>query len=236
MTADDQKPPERKKRRKMSRSILLAARHGGRRRSKEGKGQDGKKADQARPDRSDETITLGEILEDLGERSFGWCLFVFTLISLLPLPIGSNMLTALPVIWVAGQMAAGYRHIHLPRIMTDRAFKRRSVRATIHRFRFLLRPLERIAHPRRPEFFTPSRERLIGIALLIFSLALFLPIPLSGYGPAIAIFISSLGLVERDGVVLMIGLAVGVLAVVITIVMALLILFGVHSLGAPAPL
>ncbi|MEJ2015999.1 MAG: exopolysaccharide biosynthesis protein, partial [Limibacillus sp.] len=66
-------------------------------------------------------------------------------------------------------------------------------------------------------------------------LALFLPIPLSGYGPAIAIFISSLGLVERDGVVLMIGLAVGVLAVVITIVMALLILFGVHSLGAPAP-
>lgn len=234
MTADDQKPPERKKRRKMSRSILLAARHGGRRQL-DGAGKNGKNPDQARPDRSEETITLGEILEDLGERSFGWCLFVFTLISLLPLPIGSNMLTALPVIWVAGQMAAGYHHIHLPRIMTDRAFKRRSVRATIHRFRFLLRPLERIAHPRRPEFFTPSRERLVGIALLIFSLALFLPIPLSGYGPAIAIFISSLGLVERDGVVLMIGLAAGVLAVVITIVMALLILFGVHSLGAPAP-
>ena len=157
MTADDQKPPERKKRRKMSRSILLAARHGGRRRQ-DGAGKNGENPDQARPDRSEETITLGEILEDLGERSFGWCLFVFTLISLLPLPIGSNMLTALPVIWVAGQMAAGYHHIHLPRIMTDRAFKRRSVRATIHRFRFLLRPLERIAHPRRPELFTPSRE------------------------------------------------------------------------------
>lgn len=229
MAFDPKREPRRpRKRRKMSRSILLAARHGGR-------AKDQGARETASSGLGEEKVTLGEILADLGDRSFGWCLFVFTLISLLPLPIGSNMLTALPVIWVSGQMALGYRYIHLPRIMTARSFKRRSVRAAIHRLRFLLRPLERIAHPRLAELFSPSRERLVGIALLVFSLALFLPIPFSGYGPAVAIFISSLGLVERDGVVLLIGLGAGVLAVIITISMAVLILLGVQSLGGGVP-
>ena len=201
----------KKARRRMSRSILLAARQGGRREKK--------------PPHSEERVTIGEILADLGDRSFGWCLFVFTIISLLPLPIGSNMITAIPVIWIAGQMAAGYRYIHLPRFMTGRSFKRRSVRATVHKLRFVMRPLERIAHPRRADLFTPRSERLVGMGLLVFALALFLPIPLSGYGPAISIFICSLGLVERDGVILLLGLAAGCVALLITSAMGGLIVW-----------
>lgn len=208
MAFDAMKNPRR---RKMSRSILLAARRGG--------GEDV------------ERVTIGELLSDLGERSFGWCLIVFGVVSLLPLPIGSNMLTALPLLWIAGQMAAGYRYVHLPRFMTERALKRQTLRATIHRLRFFIKPLERIAHPRRLEMFTPKRERLLGFALLLLSLALFLPIPLSGYGPAISIFIIALGLVERDGLVVQIGLAAGLLAVIITAVVGGLIAWEIVTLG-----
>jgi hypothetical protein len=201
------------RRRKMSRSILLAAKRGG-------GGQV-------------ERVTIGELLSDLGDRSFGWCLIVFGIVSLLPLPIGSNMLTALPLIWIAGQMAAGYRHVHLPRFMTEHALKRQTVRTTVHRLRFILRPLERIAHPRRGEMFSPTREKVLGVALLVFSLALFLPIPLSGYGPALSIFIIALGLVERDGLVVQIGLAAGVLSLVVTAAVGGFILWELLTFGQP---
>jgi hypothetical protein len=204
---------KKQKRRKMSRSILLAARRGG--------------------GTNVERVTIGELLSDLGDRSFGWCLIVFGIVSLLPLPIGSNMLTALPLILIAGQMAVGYRHVHLPRVMTERSLKRQTVRATVHRLRFVLRPLERIAHPRRLEMFSVRRERLLGVALLVFSLALFLPIPLSGYIPAISIFVIALGLVERDGLVVQIGLVAGVVSVVVTAVVGGFIAWELISFGQP---
>ena len=52
--------------------------------------------------------------------------------------------------------------------------------------------------------------------LFCVALALFLPIPLSAYGPAIALFVTGFGLVERDGLVTLVGVALGMAAIVVT--------------------
>ena len=48
--------------------------------------------------RGAQKITVGEILEALGERSFGWTMLLFAIVNMLPLPIGSTLLTAIPLI------------------------------------------------------------------------------------------------------------------------------------------
>ena len=67
------------------------------------------------------------------------------------------------------------------------------------------RAVERVLKPRFPAPFAPGRERLMGAMLLLISVALFLPIPLSAWGPAISILICAFGLIEEDGVVLLAG-------------------------------
>ena len=60
------------------------------------------------------------LVDTLGERSFGWCLVIFSLINLLPVPVGTNMITSIPVIAVTAQMALGYDRVRLPGFITRR--------------------------------------------------------------------------------------------------------------------
>ena len=85
--------------------------------------------------------------------------------------------------------------------------------------------------PRLTVLLSWTGERLIGIAILILALVLALPIPFANWLPACAIAIIALAIVEKDGVAVLAGLAVGVLslivaaAVVIGLIKAFLLLF-----------
>ena len=74
-------------------------------------------------------------------------------------------------------------------------------------------------------------ERLIGLAILILALILALPIPFANWLPACAIAIIALAIVEKDGVAVLVGLAVGVISllvaatVVVGLIKAFLLLF-----------
>src|SRR3546814_15055608 len=85
----------------------------------------------------------------------------------------------------------------------------------------VLRPLERIIRPRLAWLFERHSERLLGAFLFLVAFALFLPIPLSGFIPAFALFIAGVGLAERDGVVTLLGLAIGPSSIAITLVAAI---------------
>lgn len=177
-----------------------------------------------------ETITVAELIEGLGDKSFGWGLLIFSLVNLLPLPFGSNMVTSLPVIWLAGQMALGYGYVHLPGVVMRRRIKRRSFRRVVLRFRPVIAPIERAVRPRLTGYLTRRHERVLGAVLLAVSLALFMPIPFSGILPAFSIFVAAFGLVERDGVVTYAGAALGLVAIGITVAMTLVLILGLKSI------
>jgi hypothetical protein len=68
-------------------------------------------------------------------------------------------------------------------------------------------------------------ERLIGLACLLLSMVLVLPIWLGNMAPAAAIAVLSLGLVQRDGLVVLIGwgvvaVAVGLLVLAWSVIVA----------------
>lgn len=162
------------------------------------------------------TLTLGNLLTELGETSFGWAIVVFSLLTLLPLPPGSSLVTAVPLLVTTGQMMLGYPHVKLPGPLGRLRLDPVKLRRTILRLRPVTRRLERVLTPRYALLFARRNERVLGLALFVIAFALFLPVPLSGWFPAISLFVFGVGLVERDGLVATIGLIFGGASVLLT--------------------
>jgi hypothetical protein len=71
-------------------------------------------------------------------------------------------------------------------------------------------------------------ERLLGLILLLLSIIVSLPIPFANQPPAIAQGLIALGLIERDGVVVLIGIGVAAIATAIAIAVGGGILAGIY--------
>ena len=178
-----------------------------------------------------DSLSIGALIAGLGDRSFGWSILLFSLVNLIPMPIGSNIITSLPLILLTGQMAAGFEHVRLPTFINRREVNRRGFQRVVLQLKPLIREIEKIVRPRHVWLFQPKNERIIGLLLLAVSLALFLPIPLSGFIPATALFVTAFGLIERDGLVTLSGIALGVISILITLIVGGMLWAGAYALA-----
>ncbi len=174
-------------------------------------------------------ISVAEVVAKLGDRSFGWLLLFFSVLSLIPMP-GGGIVTAIPIFVVLGQMALGYPQVRLPDWVTRRRVNRRTWQRLVMRMTPVIRPIERMLQPRMEHVLSPRNERLIGAFQCLTNFALFLPVPLSGFIPAAALVITGLGLVERDGLVVLIGVGLGFVSIVVTAAVIAMVFFGVQAI------
>jgi hypothetical protein len=177
-------------------------------------------------------ISLGALRDALGDRGFGVLLFIFALPNLVPvnIPLLSAVL-GLPLVLLAAQLTYGRHKPWFPRWLTRQSFPREAFANVVLRSLPYLEGAERLLRPRLTVLLSWTGERLIGLAILVLALVLFLPIPFANWLPACAIAIIGLAIVEKDGLAVLVGLAVGVAsltvaaAVVIGLVKAFLLLF-----------
>jgi hypothetical protein len=179
----------------------------------------------------DET-SINTMILGLGDRSFGWTILLFSLVNMVPMPVGSTLITAIPLLLLTGQMALGLQHIALPDFIKRIRISRRRFKGVVVRLKPLFRPIERFVRPRLLWLFSRRNEQLAGVMLFAVAAALFLPMPGSGFVPATALLISAIGLIERDGVLLIGGLVLGVIAILVTAVVAMALLSGLMALSA----
>ena len=163
-----------------------------------------------------ERISLGALRDALGDRGFGVLLLIFALPNLVPLniPLLSAVL-GLPLVLLAAQLTYGRPRPWFPDWLKDRSFPRASFTAVVTRTLPALERAERLLKPRLTGLLSWTGERLIGAAILFLALVLTLPIPFANWLPAFAIAIFGLAIVEKDGVAVLAGFAVGVASVVV---------------------
>ncbi len=162
-----------------------------------------------------EPVSIGEIREALGDRSFAALVILFSAMNLLPLPIGATLFFGPPLVLVSMQMVLGYDTPWLPRWLTEKTIARDRFRTASARIIPLFRRMERYVQPRRWPFSETTAERPIGAMVLVLAIAVTLPIPLGNWLPSLACAIIGLALSERDGVFLAVGAAVGILSLLI---------------------
>lgn len=159
-------------------------------------------------------VSVADLFEAMGDRAFGALILIFALPNIVPTPPGTSALTGTPLVFLAVQLMLGQKP-WLPRIIADRSMTRQDFATIVNRVTPWLARAERMLRPRLGFLVYPPAEYLIGFVCLALSLVLALPVPLGNMLPAIAICFFSFGILERDGICVLIGSAVSVVAVTV---------------------
>ena len=172
-----------------------------------------------------ERISIADLLHALEHRAIGALLFIFAVPNAIPVPPGVSAVLGAPLIFLSFQLMIG-RRPWLPRIITDRSLSRVDFERVVDLAAPWLAKAERLMRPRFEFLAKPPAEYLVGAVCLLLSIILFLPIPLGNMLPAFTICVLALGVLERDGVWIGIGIACAIAAVVIVWGVMLALLWG----------
>jgi hypothetical protein len=159
-------------------------------------------------------VSVVDLLAAMPDRAFGALMFIFALPNVLPTPPGTSTVLSVPLIFLATQLTLG-QHPWLPRLIANRSMARTDFAALIARTNPRLARAERLLRPRLAGLVQPPFEYAIGVICLLLAVILFLPIPFGNNLPALAICMFSLGIMERDGVCVLIGLLTAVASIVL---------------------
>ncbi|NDW33430.1 exopolysaccharide biosynthesis protein [Salipiger sp. PrR007] len=154
-----------------------------------------------------ERLSVGDLMHLLAGRSGAALMLVFALPNVVPMPPGVSGLLGWPLVYLSWQLMLR-RPPRLPRTVLQRSTSAAGFRAILARMVPLLQRAERLLRPRLPLMTTPLVLRAAGAVCLGLSVILLLPIPLGNILPALAISLFALGLLERDGLCLLLGFAV----------------------------
>jgi hypothetical protein len=174
-----------------------------------------------------ERLSFSDLAAQLHARAWGGLLFIFAAINTLPLPPGTNMFFAIPLVIVAAQMAFGRTSPWFPARIDRRGVTRDELTKLIAKIGWVEARVERIFKPRLPRLTGPRAERLISIACLLLALAAAIPIPAVHVAPAGTIVLFALALIYRDGALVIVACIAAVLAIVIEV---LIIAYGFVAL------
>ncbi len=174
-------------------------------------------------DPSRDRVSVDDIIKAMDARAFGALLLIFGFPNALPAPPGTSGILGLPLLYLSSQMMLG-RAPWLPKLIAARSMTRSDFGHLVERVTPWLGWADRFMAPRLQFLVDPRAEKLLGAFCLILSMVLVLPIPLGNMLPAFAICLIALGVLERDGLWIMIGIGVGsgALVIVTTVVYALL--------------
>lgn len=176
-------------------------------------------------------VSLKEILDLAGERTFGFLFVLLALPSALPVPApGYSVPFGIVIFLLAIQLIGGRTRPWMPEGWKTRQFDLVTVQKLIGAGTPWLRRLEAVARPRMTTVCTslPGRT-VIGLAIALMALSMMIPIPGTNTLPAIGIFVTGFGLLDDDGVISLGGLVLCVMGGLLT---TLILLFGYEAVKA----
>ncbi|WP_291841471.1 exopolysaccharide biosynthesis protein [Maricaulis sp.] len=169
-------------------------------------------------------MSLGEFVDALGERAFGAILFAMALPVCIPFLYGVPQVMALPMMALSAQMGMGRGEPWLPAGFKARRIERPGLERMARGGRKWFGWLEALARPRLVALSGPTAERLVGAIFVLFCASILVPLPLTNSTPGVALVIASLGLLTRDGLLVLTGLLLGLAWIILLI--TLFSLFG----------
>jgi hypothetical protein len=175
-------------------------------------------------DAPSERITINELSARFGGRALGALLLIFGILCLLPLPPGGTTIFGLPLLLLAPQLMMGARAPWLPQSLRCREIALDDLRSGLPRVVRWLRRIEALSRPRFIFLFGGVGQRLIGFVCTLLALVLILPIPLGNLLPAAAVCVLSLSLVQRDGLLALLGYAAAATSASVLVLAAHLII------------
>ena len=155
-------------------------------------------------DEGRERISVEDMVETMRVRAFGALLLIFAFPNILPTPPGTAGVLGLPLIFLSAQMMLGLDP-WLPGFISRQSMARSTFQGLVSRITPWLQRAEALLRARFELLAHPRAQRLLGAICLVVSVALVLPVPFANLVPSVALCIIGLGVLERDGLWISLG-------------------------------
>ena len=171
-------------------------------------------------------VSLGMVLDRLGQDSLLMMTALLTLVFLIPVSIPGVSTVFGAAILLVGISRLRARPLWLPERLRHRQLPGERLRAALERGLKWVRRLERLSRPQRlPALATAGPALLFNnLAFVLATLLLMLPlglVPFSNTLPAVALLFYSLGFMQRDGGAILLGHLAHVATIVYFTILAL---------------
>lgn len=164
-----------------------------------------------------ESLCIQDIIGLLKERVFGLSILLFCIPNCLPIPnvAGLSAITGIPIIIIGLEMMAGRTHLWLPAMLGQRRIKGKMFAKFLTTSIPWMDRIEKFLHPRLHLLSGKHAQRALGLMFVILAALMSLPIPFGNFLPGFAMALMAIGLIERDGVMIMLGLLMSAATLVV---------------------
>ncbi|MDG7056360.1 MAG: exopolysaccharide biosynthesis protein [Wolbachia endosymbiont of Meromenopon meropis] len=183
---------------------------------------------------NDDRVTLFDIKSAFRERGFGILIVVFSLPLSVPIPVppGYTTIFSIPLILFSMQLLLGFESPWMPSWLEKRSFRRSTLAIVIEKTSSSLRRIEKFMKPRMFLIFYGPGEKILAFIMLLCALSIAIPLPLTNFIPAIGTTLISLGIMNKDGLLSILGVLLslcGLLLTLIVIIKGPQLILGVFS-------
>lgn len=181
-------------------------------------------------EQKNELITVGEIKNALHERGFGILMAIAAIPICLPIPAppGYTTLFSLPLFIFSLQMIFGMCAPWLPAWLERKSIQKSTLEKILTKAQPWLKKIETYMKPRMTYISVSTWERFIGVFAFVFAVSIALPIPLTNFLPGWGILIMSLGLLNRDGLTILVGTLIGTVGIGIAMIVLVALWMGIR--------
>jgi len=177
---------------------------------------------------SSDRLPIADLMAAMEGVGFGLAIMIFAFGILIPLPPPFPSLISVPLVIFSLQMMIGFNSPKLPQKFSKLTLKRSTLATLVRKSSPYIMRVEKILRPRFYFMTKPFAERIIGFFVFLFSAFILLPMPLSNFIPGFGILIIAFGLLSKDGLAIIFGIAVGLIGISISVTAVFL---GVEALN-----
>lgn len=152
-------------------------------------------------------ISIDDLTSTLGSKCFAGLLFLLAAPNMLPTPPFVDLALSIPLMILSAQLIGGARRPWLPQWVLRREVSTERFAMVAERLSPVTRRIEMVLSRRLEMLTARLGHRLIGLVCLALAIMLALPIPFGNAAPGAAISLFALGLLNRDGLAVLAGLA-----------------------------
>jgi hypothetical protein len=176
-------------------------------------------------------ISVQELLIAFKTRAYGLVFLLFGLPNILPIP-GLPVLCGIILLFVSVQLIFGNLTPWLPFWLLRVEIQRAKLAFVVHKAIPYIWKIERFSRTRFTGLLHHTSQRLIGLVVAFLAVSLIvIPIPWVGSMPqGVAIVLLGLGMLENDGLILLIGCVFAALATLVVFSIIYALYFGVGLL------
>ena len=161
----------------------------------------------------EDNIKVGTLLKSIDSGGFALLNLIFSIILMIPLPPPIAIIAGLIIMFLSFQMIIGMKEVWLPKIITEKSIKRTTLTVIVEKSTIYLYKLERFTRRRFTFVSNPITERIIGAFIFFLAGITLTPIVFANTIPGLAIILISFGMINKDGLMVIIGFIVGIFSI-----------------------